>query len=206
MHTWAYRGNLGALRIDHHSLVAEFTLETSRSRVRRTSRLKLLSKDPILFDGGAGNLFSYVGNDPINEIDPNGLWAIQIGGALAALFPAFGGGAESGIAISYSAGAGLQIGGYQMASVRAGAGIYGGASLNITISPDAKRISDLQGISAGAGFDTVIGGLSVQGSDVCGRLAPGLTIGIGPGAFYAGYGSISYTNVSQPITIFGGSN
>ncbi len=72
MHTWAYRGNLGALRIDHHSLVAEFTLETSRSRVRRTSRLKLLSKDPILFGGGDVNLYRYVQNEPVNYFDPTG--------------------------------------------------------------------------------------------------------------------------------------
>ena len=31
------------------------------------------AKDPILFDGGDANLYAYVGNDPVNFIDPVGL-------------------------------------------------------------------------------------------------------------------------------------
>lgn len=31
-----------------------------------------LVRDPIGFDGGDTNLYSYVGNDPINRIDPSG--------------------------------------------------------------------------------------------------------------------------------------
>jgi RHS repeat-associated protein len=33
-----------------------------------------LSNDPILFDGGQANLYAYVGNDPVNRIDPIGLY------------------------------------------------------------------------------------------------------------------------------------
>jgi RHS repeat-associated protein len=32
-----------------------------------------LAKDPVGFDGGSANLYSYVGNDPVNALDPNGL-------------------------------------------------------------------------------------------------------------------------------------
>jgi hypothetical protein len=30
-------------------------------------------RDPILFGGGDANLYAYVGNDPVNQIDPSGL-------------------------------------------------------------------------------------------------------------------------------------
>ena len=32
-----------------------------------------MSKDPIGFSGGDGNLYRYVGSDPVNSIDPTGL-------------------------------------------------------------------------------------------------------------------------------------
>jgi RHS repeat-associated protein len=35
-----------------------------------------VSKDPILFKGRQGNLYVYVGNDPINNRDPNGLFEL----------------------------------------------------------------------------------------------------------------------------------
>ena len=37
------------------------------------------SKDPILFNGGQANLYVYVGNDPVNRIDPKGLAYVHNG-------------------------------------------------------------------------------------------------------------------------------
>ncbi|PKN52000.1 MAG: hypothetical protein CVU55_09670 [Deltaproteobacteria bacterium HGW-Deltaproteobacteria-13] len=34
-----------------------------------------MTKDPIGFDGGDVNLYAYVGNNPIDQKDPSGLWA-----------------------------------------------------------------------------------------------------------------------------------
>jgi len=34
------------------------------------------AKDPIRFDGGQANIYAYVGNDPVNSIDPSGLGVI----------------------------------------------------------------------------------------------------------------------------------
>ncbi len=43
------------------------------------------SKDPIRFGGGDPNLYGYVVGDPVNLIDPQGLWVAQaVGGALGA--------------------------------------------------------------------------------------------------------------------------
>ena len=39
-----------------------------------------ISKDPILFAGGETSLYGYTGNDPINFLDPVGLWTITIQG------------------------------------------------------------------------------------------------------------------------------
>jgi RHS repeat-associated protein len=40
------------------------------------------AKDPILFSGGDTDLYGYCLNDPINAIDPFGLWGINYGGSL----------------------------------------------------------------------------------------------------------------------------
>jgi RHS repeat-associated protein len=40
------------------------------------------AKDPIGFAGGDTDLYGYVLNDPINFIDPRGLWGIKYGGSL----------------------------------------------------------------------------------------------------------------------------
>jgi uncharacterized protein RhaS with RHS repeats len=37
---------------------------------------RFISKDPIGFTGGDINLYGYVGNNPINYIDPLGLWGL----------------------------------------------------------------------------------------------------------------------------------
>jgi len=45
------------------------------------------AKDPIGFAGGDTDLYGYVANDPINWIDPEGLWVPQvIGGSIGAAY------------------------------------------------------------------------------------------------------------------------
>jgi type VI secretion system secreted protein VgrG len=47
-----------------------------------------LSRDPIAEDGGL-NLYGYVGNNPVNEVDPLGLWVSYSGGGSAASWAAW---------------------------------------------------------------------------------------------------------------------
>ena len=45
-----------------------------------------LNEDPITFQGGDANLSRYCGNDPVNMVDPSGLWDISDGGYVIVIF------------------------------------------------------------------------------------------------------------------------
>lgn len=85
-----------------------------------------ISKDPILFQGGDTNLYNYVLNDPVNFIDPNGLWSFSVGGY-----------AEIGGGITF----GVNPDGSIFVQVEAGAG-YGGG---ISFDPQGKGDSYKEG-------------------------------------------------------------
>jgi RHS repeat-associated protein len=55
---------------DHHTGLVHFNYRDYNPEIGRW-----MSKDPILFAGGDANLYGYVLGDPINFIDPLGLWS-----------------------------------------------------------------------------------------------------------------------------------
>lgn len=57
---------------DQHTKLTRFGVRDYDAETGRWT-----AKDPILFDGGDTNLYGYVLNDPVNEIDPEGLLKIQ---------------------------------------------------------------------------------------------------------------------------------
>jgi len=74
---------------------------------------RFMTQDPIGILGGT-NLYAYVGNSPVNFIDPLGLWTLQygetttIGGGIGLTF-------ERGRIIGYSSKSGLQFGTFRLA-------------------------------------------------------------------------------------------
>ncbi|MER6053187.1 DUF6531 domain-containing protein [Streptomyces sp. NPDC001793] len=64
-----------------------------RARIHDTTVGRFTTPDPVALVGAssqANNPYAYVGNDPLNQVDPNGTWAFTdlAGGALGAVVPA----------------------------------------------------------------------------------------------------------------------
>jgi RHS repeat-associated protein len=98
---------------------------------------RFTSKDPVLFNGRQTNLYSYLMNDPINMIDPSGLWGITIGGSIGGFL---GGGFDiaGGVYFGFQNGS-FFGGGY--GSGGSGFGVGAGAGVQGTFYPDACNIS-----------------------------------------------------------------
>jgi RHS repeat-associated protein len=77
------------------------------------------ARDPVGFKGGDINLYRFVQNDPINLIDPYGLWSIWGGSTGVAAWGPWGGNAGSGFAFDSDAGAGA----YTTTGTTEGAGL-----------------------------------------------------------------------------------
>lgn len=132
------------------------------------------TKDPILFNGRQVNLYVYVGNDPVNRVDPAGLEPF-VGFSINAGY--FGGGQLSltltgtGWGITVSGGAGYGAGAALVAGVCGGgdttgwgahAGASGGAagvgvSAGGSFSPGKATVSGGFGVGFGIGIGASLG-------------------------------------------------
>ena len=72
-------GYAGGLRDDSTGLV-RFGLRDYEPLAGRW-----VARDPALFEGGQGNLYGYVGNQPTGRTDPTGLWGISLGGSICVI-------------------------------------------------------------------------------------------------------------------------
>jgi len=107
-----------------------------------------LKKDPDGFVNGL-NLYAFTLNDPVNWVDPYGLWTLQIGGSgtLGLKGAVTGGG---GIIIGYNSTSGWQFGFYGLGG---GGGYFGGGAsgmIDITWSKN-PCITDVTGLAATPG-------------------------------------------------------
>lgn len=97
---------------------------------------RFISKDPIGFKGGDMNLYGYVGNNPVNFIDPSGLAGIygQFGDQVSGHVGIAGLSVSGGLATS----SGGQTCHYETTCLRIGPGIYADACVN-GVSSDIKH-------------------------------------------------------------------
>lgn len=171
---------------------------------------RFLQADPIGYQGGA-NLYAYVGNDPLNLTDPNGLetlLSVGIGGTIAALLLGTGGNLTVGISVPDNI---TQIGGYQafasiQGNVMAGLGAYVGYGLNANVATSSGPLPS--GLATSVGWygeaDYGIGPISISasiqgelGGPPGGGLNPAPKIGEGVG-LWVGAGAYGSATVATP--------
>jgi RHS repeat-associated protein len=159
---------------------------------------RFLQADPIGYGGGS-NLYAYVNNDPLNNVDPLGMYTLQIGGNMGYTLPfgisgtCFAGIAfdtQGGIASFYGYGVGVWLG--------AGASMAGAIAVS-----NAQTVNDLGGGSANAsvglgtggrvGLDTFVGP-----SDNGFVSGVGLSAGVGLGL--TSYAGPTNTVISSPAS------
>lgn len=124
-------------------------------------------KDPILFAARDTNLYAYVGNNPVQLIDPSGTAGVAIGFGLGGYF-------GFGPSVGASAGGGVYFG-------TGGVGVYGG--FNNFTSPD--------GGSFGGALDPLSGSVSFSNANTAEEFASISQAGqidAGPGTIHLGAG------------------
>lgn len=154
------------------------------------------AKDPILFSGGQVNLYVYVGNDPVNLVDPLGLWGVTYANTGQAGYCAFGClpgvGAGSGF---YVGSEGIGFFNYGKAGLGVGAHAGIGPEIGIYSSLDA-----LDGAGYGGEIDAAltvgIGGSWARGLN--GGWSATLSGGLG-GGFWSG-GFATFGQVERPTS------
>ena len=91
------------------------------------------AKDPIFFGGGQSNLYVYAGNDPVNRVDPKGLFILYVGGFGTAAGGESGDHGSRGVFIGIGDDAG-HFGSYTSSGGATGAELGGGLTFGVTNS------------------------------------------------------------------------
>jgi RHS repeat-associated protein len=140
------------------------------------------ARDPILFRGAQANLYAYVGGDPINRTDPNGLWTVAFGTGFA-----FGFGVDfsGSVQIAFDSAGGLDTQGTLGIGAGAGAAI---TAFNFQLT-NAQTVDELRGWGLEAAFPTPIP--FVSGGLVKGATYSGFEVGLGLGL--EGHVNATYT-------------
>jgi RHS repeat-associated protein len=164
---------------------------------------RFISQDPIGFGGGDANLYGYAFNSPVVQLDPLGLWTVQIGlgGGVTGGDGVIGGGA------SYSRGFVIDghgnVGFYKTVGGSAGTSSLGSsASGGIEFQwTNGECTKDIQGPFFGLTGTGSVGGWAVSGDAFAGQGSQGQLVVGGGGVFGIGegesaQGSVTVTTVS----------
>ena len=120
------------------------------------------AKDPILFKGGETSLYGYVGNDPVNFIDPSGMYCWSEATILAIAGAA--GGALAGAASTSESGPGALLGGVVGAIGGALAGYFSASTPGNNAAMGALAGATSSGTQVGPGAaGGEVGGLVTYG-------------------------------------------
>lgn len=155
------------------------------------------TKDPAVFNRGETLLYGYAANDPVNSVDPTGLYTVQIGGTIGGVTGWFGWQTTIGLAIDSH--------GNLAVFATSGGGLGAGADFSLGLSgafSNAETICQLRGIfassSVGAGAGLHLTADTFSGPSNRGYVTGGgLTAGEGAGA--GGFAGVTYTAINGPI-------
>ncbi|MGB8634231.1 MAG: RHS repeat-associated core domain-containing protein [Rhodanobacteraceae bacterium] len=147
----------------------------ARDHDPRTGRW--MAKDPILFNGGDPNIYVYVGGDPLNFVDTNGLeWQGSLGFGATGAFIFFGGGGSIhiGMTSNYNFLVQTEYHGELGLGTYLGAGFTGDLNYTPCDSIEGRSSSDFVISEAQMGYGPSVGG-SISGN----RQGVGGTTGLG---------------------------
>ena len=122
-----------------------------RARYYDPSVGRFISEDPLGFGGGDVNLFAYVQNNPVNWVDPLGLWgfAVNSGGALEGGIGMAGAyQAESGGGVFWGGSSGVNVGAYTAS------GGFAGIDQGFPWSENSQFVAGATGGLGAGGFIT----------------------------------------------------
>ena len=165
-----------------------------------------LAKDPSLIAGGDTNLYAYVAGDPVNFVDPNGLWVIAVGINLEGSLIGVGGGVTIGVGFDSESGQAFLFGSIAGSAGFVTPGAYGGVSVLFNrgsiddfIGPSigvAGKVGAIAAVSAGYSIHPDAAADMLMGRDTssCGTFQ----VGIGVGAIVEVGATIGVT-VALPI-------
>ena len=151
------------------------------------------SKDPIRFDGGDANLYSYATFDPVNLTDPEGLWTFSLG-ITGSAGVGLGGSGGTFLNFGFSRAAGFS---FSITGTASGSGVAGAAA-TVGFTAMVTAACDVSGL-LGTSYEASVGGIGRTGAgnlyDATGRFLGGFA-SLSLGRHGLGLGSISRSTTS----------